>query len=361
MNLNYNACINNLSYGITSINILKELCRQSVNVSLHPIGMMDCLPEEVSIVRGCLENSIQYDYDSPCLKIFHANGLKDMIGRGQKIGFPIFELNNFTPTEKHQLSGLDKIIVASKWGKNVLQENGVNVPVFVANLGVDRKIFNEELVGTNDISKDTATKFLMFGKWEIRKGHDIILDAFCKAFTPQDNVKLIGNCFNHFIGKEGNHQWEQMYMLSEMATKIHIFSERLSTQLNVAQLMSSVDCGLFVSRAEGWNLGLLEMMSMGKHVIATNCTAHTEFANPNNSHMVEVGELEDAYDGVFFNGSGKWPSITENSIDQIVEHMRTVHKLKQSGCLQPNIYGINTAKQLSWENSAKQVLEAING
>ena len=360
MNLNYYSVINSLGYGYAAVNILKELCKQDVNVALHAIGVMDCLQEEVSIVRGCLDNSIKYDYNAPCLKLFHANSLKEMIGRGEKIGFPIFELDTFTPYEKHQLSGLDKIFVTSQWGKRVVQENNINVPVSVVNLGVDRSLFKEGVTLDNDIYKDSATKFLMCGKWEIRKGHDIVLDAFSKAFTPQDNVRLVVNCFNPFIGAQGNQEWEKMYMLSPMASKIHIFSERLPTQKNVFELMSSVDCGVFVSRAEGWNLELLEMMSLGKHVITTFATAHTEFANEDNAHLVSVGDMETAYDGVFFKGDGNWASLTDKSVDEIVEHMKSIHRLKQSGSLQQNLAGIQTANKFTWGESAKQIMKNIS-
>lgn len=356
MDLNLLAACNAVSYGVVTRNILKELCRKGVNVALHPIGPLDCAKNEVSIIEGCLKSGASYNYDAPCLKIWHAKGLKEMIGRGEKIGFPIFELDRFTSYEWHQLRGLDKVFVTSEWAKRVVESSDIK-NVHIVNLGVDRTIFNENIdVHANDIAKDNSTKFLICGKWEIRKGHDVVIDAFCKAFKPQDNVRLLVNCYNPFTN---NTEWEKMYMLSEMASRIHIFQQRIPTQEGVAELMNSVDCGIFVSRAEGWNLELLEMMSCGKNVIATNATAHTEFANEYNAKLVDVGLPEDAFDGLFFNGEGQWPSLDERSIDQIVSHMRQIHEQKQSGTLQPNLSGIETAKRFSWENSAKQIIESI--
>ena len=68
--------------------------------------------------------------------------------------------------------------------------------------------------------------------------------------------------------------------------------------------MSQTDCGVFPARAEGWNLELLEMMSCGKNVIATNYSSHTEFCNSENCMLVETTELEDAHDGKWFRGQG---------------------------------------------------------
>ena len=61
---------------------------------------------------------------------------------------------------------------------------------------------------------------------------------------------------------------------------------------DVAALLADCDCGVFPSRAEGWNLGLLECMSMGLNVIATNYSAHTEFVEPANCRVVQIDETE---------------------------------------------------------------------
>ena len=125
--------------------------------------------------------------------------------------------------------------------------------------------------------------------------------------------------------------------------------------------MVQTDCGVFPSRAEGWNLELLEMMSCGKNVIATNYSAHTEFCNDENCHLVDVPEeLEEAQDGRWFRGQGKWASIGEDQVSQIAEHMRTVHQLKQKDDLKINQAGIDTSKEYTWANAANHIVAALN-
>lgn len=359
MNLNLYCPINSLSLGYWSLNVLEGLYKEGISCSLFPIGPLQFPENKRALLETTINNSAFYDAKAPCLKIFHPNTFTNFVGRGPQIGMTIFELSSLTDVEVHQINSLDMLIVPTHWAKEVCVSSGVKIPVEVVPLGVDRTIFNDELVPNNDIYEDVATKFLMCGKWEIRKGHDIICDAFCKAFSNGDNVRLIINCHNPFIGEEGNSQWQNMYSLSPMGHRVHIFGDRLNSQNNVAGLMLSVDCGLFVSRAEGWNLPLLEMMSCGKHVIATNATAHTEFVNSQNAMLVDVGPLEDAYDGVFFHGQGQWPSLTADSEEQIINYMRAVHKQKQehSPCI--NVSGIETAKRYSWESATAKLMKAI--
>ena len=110
----------------------------------------------------------------------------------------------------------------------------------------------------------------------------------------------------------------------------------------------------------GGNLELLEMMSCGKHVIATAYSAHTEFCNESNCRLVDVNSLEEAHDDKWFFGGGNWASIKEPQIDQIISHMQEVHKLKQEHSLEINHTGIETAEKFSWNNTTKEILNALS-
>ena len=63
-----------------------------------------------------------------------------------------------------------------------------------------------------------------------------------------------------------NQVWVDLFKKTPMA-RVEICERFAQT---ASQTMAGADCGIFLSRAEGWNLGLLEMMAMGKPVITTN-------------------------------------------------------------------------------------------
>jgi glycosyltransferase involved in cell wall biosynthesis len=119
--------------------------------------------------------------------------------------------------------------------------------------------------------------------------------------------------------------------------------------------MAASDCGIFPARAEGWNLELLEMMSCGKTVIATNYSAHTEFCTKDNSKLIEITDLETAHDNPYFNGQGKWAHFGEPQMKQLCEHMREAYEQKQV----INLEGIKTAKAFSWANSATRLMDVV--
>ena len=349
--INLQTPINSLGYGVAGYNILKELYRRDPSVALYPIGQPETMED---LIQDCLNNIRNLELDRPHVKIWHQHDLITRVGRGKHFGFPIFELTQFDHQELISLSHCDELLVCSKWAKSILDKSA-GCDVHVVPLGVDTETFYPAQVVNTE-----KTIFFNCGKWEKRKGHDILGECFNKAFTKTDNVELWMMCDNPFIGDK-NEQWKKMYLESPLGDKIKIIP-RQQYHHDVARLMNMVDCGVFPARAEGWNLELLEMMACGKHVIATNYSAHTEFCTPVNCRLVNTHNLETAFDGVFFDGTkGFWAELAKDQEDVIIEYMRDIHSLKQSGQLGLNQNGIDTANKFTWKNTVDKLLEAVNG
>ena len=359
-NINLSCPANQLGYGIAGLNLAKSLHDLKHSVSLYIIGQLDVPEEYHEDIKQMIANSRMPDWNAPSIRIWHQHDMAQFVGNGEKYGFPIFELDTFLDLEIHHLSYLDHWLVASEWAKSVMVdqlksirgEDELNEKTHVIPLGVDRNIFRES------VSHRKETIFYNCGKWEIRKGHDVLIQAFNQAFNEDDDVELWMMCDNPFYSEEDNFKWERLYRTSKLGEKVRIIP-RQKTQQDVYNIMSQTDCGVFPSRAEGWNLELLEMMSCGKSVITTNYSAHTEFCNADNSMLVEVPEKEKAVDGKWFRGQGSWAKIEEKQIKELAEHMRTVHEKKKEDSLNINQAGVDTAKKFSWKNSAENLLKVI--
>ena len=162
-------------------------------------------------------------------------------------------------------------------------------------------------------------------------------------------------CSNPFNSPEEENKWQNLY--SDPNIKIIPGAE---TQAEVYNIMTRVDCGVFPSRGEGWNLELLEMMATGKHVIATDYSAHTEFCTQENCGLVPIEELEPAFDDKWFFGQGKWASLGEKQLRQTAYYMSAIHRAKSRGSLDPNINCTATAEKFSWQNTAREIINAIS-
>ena len=185
MRINLQAPINQLGYGVAGLNILKAL-QNEAEVSLFPIGQPQVTnQEDANAVRKGIEVATTFDPNAPCIKIWHQNQMAERIGSGKFIGFPIFELDVFNSQEKHHLSSCEHLFVCSEWAKKVCLNNlhfGEH-RVHVVPLGVDAELFPPA-----PVRQDDKTIFFNCGKWEIRKGHDILINA-CLLYTspsPRD-------------------------------------------------------------------------------------------------------------------------------------------------------------------------------
>lgn len=341
-------------YGITSFNIYKSLKKLGVDIRLFSIGTATLETEEFkqSIIEDILKQQI-FDKADPCFKIWHQFDLANRIGNGKYAALTFFETDKLKATEKQMINNTDSILVASSWAKNVLLENGVTTPIVVCPLGVDPTIFNDSV---NSIVKRDESKyvFLNVGKWEVRKGHDLLVEVFNDAFTENDNVELWMINHNPFLNSDDNLKWVNLYKNSKLGSKIQII-QRLATHSDLAKVIAMSDCGIFPARAEGWNNEVPEFMALNKPVILTNYSAHTEYATNDNAFLLDIDGLEPAKDDKFFDGYGNWANLSDNFYEQAVEKMRYVYKNN----IRTNPNGLLTAEKLTWDNTAKIVQQTI--
>lgn len=349
MNFNIIGPINQLGYGVTVLNITKSLARNN-KVSLFVIGQPQVTnQEDANIISDCIKNSKFFDYNAPCIRIWHQNDMSQFVGNGNHIGFPIFELDTLDDLERHHLLYPKKIFVCSNWAKDILLNNKIDKEIHVVPLGVDQNIFKPSASNSNP-----KTIFFNCGKWEIRKGHDVLPTIFNQAFEESDNVELWMMNSNPFLTEEETKDWQRKYINTKLGSKIR-FIPKKNTQQEVYSIMSQVDCGIFPSRAEGWNLEVLELMACGKHLITTNYSAHTEFCNNLNSLLINITSLEKAFDNKWFFNQGNWAEIGQEQIEQTIYYMKYIHNQKQNGTLGINVAGIDTANKFSWASTSEKI------
>lgn len=345
--LNLLAAVGQLGYGVTGFNILKALVDQDWEVALFSKGAYNrTVQSELDLIQNAISKSKTYPVKAHCLQIWHQFDLAYKVGNGKHFAMPIFELDKFTEQEVHHLRSVDVRLVCSQWAADVLMENGVFGPTFILPLGVDLSIFKP--LNTNQ----SKYVFLNIGKWEIRKGHDILVDIFNKAFTKKDDVELWLAPHNPFLSRDEAKSWESLYLDTPLgkAGKIKILPWQ-STQKDLANLIAQSSCGIFPTRAEGWNLEALEMMAMNKPVITTYYSGHTEYCKVDNSFLINVDETESAYDGKWFFDQGNWAKLGQDQFDQFVEHMRLVY---YNG-INTNEAGVQTARSFTWDSTATRL------
>lgn len=352
MNINLVGPLNSTSYGLVNLNILKSITDLGHCVSLFPITIHKDISEHfLPYIQQAIQNAKNPDLYAPCIRIWHQFDMSLFAGNGLKIGFPIFELDGFTEIEINHLNSLQYCFVCSEWAKDLLIKHTVlkSNQISVIPLAADDKIFYPKSSQLND----KIYKFLNIGKWEVRKGHDILPDIFSSAFSKNDNVQLLMCNHNIHLNDNDNKDWERYY-LSKIPEHQIKFIPRLSTQEELSNLINSVDCGVFPSRAEGWNLEAIEMLACGKDIIITNVTGHTEYCK-DLPYIVNLPNKESAFDGKWFFNQGLWHNISQKEQEIMSELMFSAYKNKGK-FYESNI---QLAKKFNWNETARTIINSL--
>ncbi|KEG13077.1 mannosyltransferase-like protein [Trypanosoma grayi] len=175
-------------------------------------------------------------------------------------------------------------------------------------------------------------RFLSIFKWEMRKGWDVLLSSYWKAFGPgtplHENVSLyikLSFVTNHSDGQRINNieqkltQWAtdvarlpNFTSMRQFPHLVIIYNPTLRNE-DVYRLYRSADAFVLPTRGEGWGMPAMEAMSMGLPVLTTNWGGSTAFATRENSFLIPVDGLEDVVEDVTYGHmkGRKWalPSI----------------------------------------------------
>jgi len=235
-----------------------------------------------------------------------------------------------------------------------MEDSGVKVPINIAPGGVDLGIFNP--YREPFIPKEDIFRFLFLGKWEIRKGADIVCKAFADEFNYKEKVelmlvtesiKMFNNTFNIY---------KELLSLNLNPDKapIRVIEGIIPNYRDMGRVYTSCDAFVSPTRGEGWNLPLIEAMASGLPSIATNWSAHTDYANKDNCYMLDKFELKPAVHpqqmSQIFLQFGKW---AEPDIKEVREKMRYIFD-NQEEAKKLGMKAMRDMKDWTWDCAAKK-------
>lgn len=298
----FNAPINNLSFGNVSYNILREYYRNNKDIAIFPISDKVDVSVFDKIDKGMvnwLQNSLNKRYEGfdkrKCsLKIWHINGSESRLARSQAL-YTFHELDQLTPTEINLLKAQDAIFVSNRYTRDIFESYGLSNVVY-APLG-----FDEDFKKTGkDYKTEEFVHFGLMGKFEKRKHTAEILRIWAEKFGNNHNYRLTCCINNSFMKKQ-----HLEALISQALGGKRYFNISFLPYLNTNSLMNdfinSIDIDLTgLSGAEGWNLPAFNATCLGKWSVVLNATAHKDWANEENSILVEPNGKIPAYDNLFF-------------------------------------------------------------
>jgi len=120
-----------------------------------------------------------------------------------------------------------------------------------------------------------------------RKNPRGLVDAYCRAFQPNDGARLILKGIN---GDKFPDQLEALFDAVADRPDIDIWDRYLSSRDRLA-LIALVDCYASLHRSEGLGLTMAEAMSLGTPVVATAYSGNLDFMDDSTALLVPYHEV----------------------------------------------------------------------
>jgi glycosyltransferase involved in cell wall biosynthesis len=221
------------------------------------------------------------------------------------------------------LHEVDEVWAYSRYVRDCYLDAGMPAErVHVIPLGVDPEVFQP---GTEPLPLPLGPKmrFVFVGGTIFRKGIDLLLAAFPRAFSPSDGFGLVIKDMGAKTFYRGQTAEAAIARLREQGYSVEYIDRDLGEQ-EMAGLYAACDCLVHPFRGEGFALPVIEAMASGLPVIVTGAGPVLDYATDETAYLIparrgnfaelRVGELETI---------GR-PWLWEPDRDALVENLRRV-------------------------------------
>lgn len=319
----------NDGYGRWGQHMARALPRNGVGV--FPV------PYESVEWPGWLQRQLGIDWSRPTISLMPPFSLRPLPGRN--IAYTMYEGDRIPEKWCESLNDMvERIIVPAEWLDEVFHASGVKkaMPIHTVNGGIDPDEF--PIIARQ---RGRVFTFMALGDRGGRKGHDLVEQAFWKAFGPNPNVRMIIKC------RSGNLDGRDSAMSDPRVSVWRDDTERM------ADVYAHADCFVFPSRAEGWGLPPREAAATGLPVIATDWSGLSVgidcWAYPLKKFRLDPAPLE---------GNGRWATP---DVDELAEKMVWVYEHQAEAAA----FGRGAAEWLranqTWDHAAQQFKQVMEG
>jgi Glycosyl transferases group 1 len=202
------------------------------------------------------------------------------------------------------------------------------------------------------------TRFLFVGGLVWRKGPDLLLEAYKRAFAGRDDVELIMKDFGaDGVYRGGDREAFREHADSGELPLLTLRSDEMTTE-EVAELYRYCDVLVHPYRGEGFAMPVLEAMASGLPVITTAGGPTDEFCPPDAGWRIRATRLEIPAEDLLPFSPASTPWVLQPDLDHLIELMRAA-AADRAGREVRGRAGRNAAKLLSWDAVAGQYRQRI--
>ena len=182
-------------------------------------------------------------------------------------------------------AGFRAVLVATASVAKALVDSGLTIPVRLLGQALDLAPFEALARARGVRPPGTPVTLLHVSSCFPRKGVDILLAAYARAFRAGDPVRLVIKGFPN----PHNDVAEQIAALRARdpgLPDIHLIDRDIDTAAMLA-LYAEADVMVLPTRGEGFNMAAAEAMAAGLPLIVTGAGGHRDFCGPETARLID--------------------------------------------------------------------------
>lgn len=302
-----NIPLNAVSFGSTSIALLREMYRRGLNPALFPIGPVDLSAQKPDpefnkrLEAGINSAQQRHSRQHTALRLWHIMGSLETVSARDSRLITFQETGQLTPLELNVLRNQQRVYVTNRYAQTFFKLYGVEAEWMP--LGFDAHNFAplEKRPGIEGV-----TSWALLGKAEYRKFSYRQLALWAKRYGRDPKHRLNLAISNGFLKPEdqnglilralegktigaGGHYWN-INPLPFAPT---------NAEYNVT--LQSSEIVLSCSGSEGFGLPEFHAAALGAWPVVLKAHAYLDHFNDENAIMVPVSGMEPIADGIFFH------------------------------------------------------------
>lgn len=285
------------------------------------------------------------------------------------VGYAVFEDNRLSPSVVANMRRHYRHVAAgSTYCADVLREYGFT-DVSVIPHGVDSTLFSPR----QESRKVFKDRFVIFsgGKFELRKGQDVVIRAYKVLQDRHPDVMLINSWHNgwpknrdtmaesdlirYFPPVDNNHvMWMNALLAANGIDVDRVITVGQRDQRLLPSLYHVTDLGVFPNRVEGGNnMVLMEFMACGKPALVSFNSGHRDIVRRQNAVLIERHRPMERRSGSDVTAVWNDPSVEEtiNKLEWCYQHRDQLHTLGDQAAVD--------MRGFSWKRLAEGLLQAV--
>ena len=276
--------------------------------------------------------------------------LPHIAGR-KRIGYVVWEPSRLLAAQARLIGSLDEVWTATEWCRRLLIANGIREElVRVVPEGVDVERFTPA-----QTHEPRPFRFLCVARWQVRKGVDDLIAAYCREFAPDEPVELV---------------IRSVLMAHEQPVEARIAavprphpplvgSSGTFTPQAMVELYRRADAFVLPTKAEAWGLPIFEAMACGLPVIVTNCSAPAELLDDAIAYRIRVAATVPAYDPIWYPCRNKYGEWAQPDVEHLQSLMRHVYEHRNEARVTGERAREAVCKRFTWDRAAQVAVTVL--